>query len=200
MAHRPDLRATQPGSDAYARATFSLGNRLLRLLWNVCWLLLYRLSPRPFNAWRALLLRLFGAKLGPCCHFYPASKVWAPWNLVCADHVCAGDRVEIYNPAPMQLDSHVILSPDSYICGASHDYNDPEFPLIAYAMTIERYAWICARASVAPGVRVGEGAVLGLQSVATRDLAPWTVYSGHPAVAVRERTRPPESLSKDGNA
>ncbi len=88
MAHRPDLRATQPGSDAYARATFSLGNRLLRLLWNVCWLLLYRLSPRPFHAWRALLLRLFGAKLGPRCHFYPASKVWAPWNLVCADHVC----------------------------------------------------------------------------------------------------------------
>jgi putative colanic acid biosynthesis acetyltransferase WcaF len=67
-------------------------------------------------------------------------------------------------------------------------------------MTIERYAWICARSSVAPGVRVCEGAVLGLQSVATRDLAPWTVYSGHPAVAVRERTRPPEYPSKDGNA
>ena len=200
MAHPPDLRATQPGSDAYARATFSLGNRLLRLLWNVCWLLLYRLSPRPFHAWRAMLLRLFGAKLGPRCHFYPASKVWAPWNLVCADHVCAGDGVEIYNPMPMQLDSHVILSPDSYICGASHDYNDPEFPLLAYAMTIERYAWICARASVAPGVRVGEGAVLGLQSVATRDLAPWTVYSGHPAVAIRERTRPPEFRGKGGNA
>jgi putative colanic acid biosynthesis acetyltransferase WcaF len=59
-------------------------------------------------------------------------------------------------------------------------------------MTVERYAWICARAAVAPGVRIGEGAVLGLQSVATRDLEPWTVYSGHPAVAVRRRTPPPE--------
>jgi len=56
-------------------------------------------------------------------------------------------------------------------------------------MHIERYAWICARASVAPGIRVGEGAVLGLSAVATRDLKPWTVYTGNPATAVRPRTR-----------
>jgi putative colanic acid biosynthesis acetyltransferase WcaF len=138
-----------------------------------------------------MLLRGFGAKLGPDCHFYPASRVWSPWNLVCADHVAAGNGVEIYNPSPMQFGSHVILSQDCYLCGATHDYNDPAFPLIAYAMTIEPYAWICARASVAPGVRVGEGAVLGLGSVATRDLDPWTVYSGNPAQPIRQRTRIP---------
>jgi putative colanic acid biosynthesis acetyltransferase WcaF len=89
----------------------------------------------------------------------------------------------------MEIGSHVILSQDCYLCGATHDYNDPAFPLIAYAMAIEPYAWICARASVAPGVRVGEGAVLGLGSIATRDLEPWTVYSGNPAQPIRQRTR-----------
>ncbi len=89
----------------------------------------------------------------------------------------------------MRLESHVILSQDCYVCGATHDYNDPAFPLIAYTMTIEPYAWICARASVGPGVHVGAGAVLGLGSVATRDLEPWTVYSGHPAEAIRQRQR-----------
>jgi putative colanic acid biosynthesis acetyltransferase WcaF len=192
MARHADLRAVQPGRDPYARPTFSLANRALRLLWGCCWLLFFRLSPRPLYVWRALLLRLFGAKVGPRSRIYPAARVWAPWNLVCADHVTLGDRAEIYNPAPVELGSHVILSPESFLCGATHDYNDPEFPLLAYAMTVERYAWICARAAVAPGVRIGEGAVLGLQSVATRDLEPWTVYSGHPAVAVRRRTPPPE--------
>jgi putative colanic acid biosynthesis acetyltransferase WcaF len=189
MPRPAELRATQPGKDAYARATFPLSNRVRRLLWNLCWLVFCRFSPRPLHAWRALWLRLFGAELGPHSRIYPAAKIWAPWNLVCADHVCVGDRAEIYNPAPVQLGSHVILSPESYLCGATHDYNDSAFPLLAYAMTVERHAWICARAAIAPGVRVGEGAVLGLQSVATRDLAPWTVYSGHPAVAVRERAR-----------
>ena len=180
------------GADAYTRPAFSFGNRARRAVWNLCWLLLYRPSPRPFHAWRAMLLRVFGATLGPHCHFYPGSRVWAPWNLFCADHVAAGDGAEIYNPSPIQLASHVILSQDSYLCGATHDYNDPAFPLLAYRMRLGPYAWICARAMVAPGVQVGEGAVLGLGSVATRDLEPWTVYGGNPATAVRARERHPD--------
>jgi len=190
MPRQADYRADEhitTGHDPYTRPAFSLGNRAARMLWNLTWLLLYRPSPRPFHAWRAMLLRLFGAKLGPDCHFYPASRVWAPWNLRCEDHVAAGDGVEIYNPSLMRFGSHVILSQDCYLCGATHDYNDPAFPLLAYSMTIEPYAWICARASVAPGIRIGEGAVLGLGSIAARDLEPWTVYSGNPAQPIRKR-------------
>jgi len=178
------------GADPYLRPAFTLRNRLRRLNWNICWALLYRTSPRPLHGWRTFLLRCFGAKLGPHCHFYPKSKVWAPWNLVCADHVAAGDGVEIYNPVTIHLDSHVILSQESYLCGATHDYNDPAFPLIAYPMRLGAYAWVCARASVAPGVNLGEGAVLGLGSVATRDLEPWSVNIGVPAVKVKDRVKP----------
>jgi putative colanic acid biosynthesis acetyltransferase WcaF len=89
----------------------------------------------------------------------------------------------------MTFGSHAILSQDSYLCGATHDYEDPAFPLIAFTMQVGAYSWICARASVLPGVNVGEGAVLGLGSVATRDLEPWTVYAGSPAVKVKQRAR-----------
>ena len=178
-------------ADPYLRPAFSSRDRLRRLRWNICWAILYKTSPRPLHSWRSALLRLFGAKMGPNCHFYPKSKVWAPWNLICADQVTAGDGVEIYNPAPVTLGSHAILSQEAYLCGATHDYDDPAFPLIAYAMDIGSYAWVCARASVAPGVNVGEGAVLGLGSVATRNLEPWTVYAGVPAVKVKDRRQFP---------
>jgi putative colanic acid biosynthesis acetyltransferase WcaF len=178
-------------ADPYLRPAFSASDRLRRLNWNICWALLYRTSPRPLHSWRAFLLRLFGAQMGPDCHFYPRSKVWAPWNLICANQVTAGDGAEIYNPAPVTLGSHAILSQDAYVCAATHDYDNPAFPLIAYAMNIGAYAWICARASVAPGVNVGEGAVLGLGSVATRNLDPWTVYAGVPAIKVKDRQHPP---------
>ncbi|MGI4826606.1 MAG: putative colanic acid biosynthesis acetyltransferase [Janthinobacterium lividum] len=197
MPRSADYRASdhmgaEHGADAYTRPAFSASNRARRAVWNLCWLLFYRPSPRPLHAWRSMLLRLFGARLGPDCHFYPGSRVWAPWNLICADHVAAGDGAEIYNPSPMELASHVILSQDSYLCGATHDYNDPSFPLVAYRMRLEPYAWICARSMVAPGVRVGAGAVLGLGSVATRDLEPWTVYGGNPALPLRTRTPHPD--------
>jgi putative colanic acid biosynthesis acetyltransferase WcaF len=185
-----DHISAETAADPYLRPAFSTGNRMRRVLWNLCRIVLYQTSPRPFHAWRAFLLRSFGAAMGPNCHFYPKSKVWAPWNLICADQVTAADGAEIYNPAPITLGSHAILSQDAYLCGATHDYDDAAFPLLAYAMELGPYAWICARASVAPGVNVGEGAVLGLGSVATKDLAPWTVYAGAPAARVKERERP----------
>ena len=173
--------------DPYLRPAFPLGNRLKRVVWNVCWLLLYRTSPRPVHGWRVMLLRAFGAKMGPNCHFYPASKIWAPWNLVCEDQVTAGDGAEIYNPAPIYFGSHAIVSQGAYVCGATHDFDDPAFPLLAYSASIGAYAWVCARAVVSPGVNIGEGAVLGLASVATRDLEPWGVYAGMPAIRLKER-------------
>jgi putative colanic acid biosynthesis acetyltransferase WcaF len=184
-----DHIAEDTPADPYLRPAFSLSDRLRRQIWNICWALFYRTSPRPLHSWRAFLLRSFGAEIGPNCHFYPRSKVWAPWNLICADQVTAGDGAEIYNPAPVTFGSHAILSQEAYVCGATHDYDDPGFPLIAFAMSFGPYAWICARASVAPGVNVGEGAVLGLGSVATRNLEPWTINAGVPAVKVKDRRR-----------
>lgn len=181
--------SAETAADAYLRPAFSTRNRIRRTLWNICHALFYRTSPNPLHAWRSFLLRSFGATMGPACHFYPKSKIWAPWNLICADQVTAANGAEIYNPAPITFGSHAILSQDAYVCGATHDYDDAGFPLLAYAMEFGAYSWICARASVAPGVNVGEGAVLGLGSVATKDLAPWTVYAGAPAVKVKERQK-----------
>jgi putative colanic acid biosynthesis acetyltransferase WcaF len=173
----------------YHRASFSMTDRMMRLLWQLAYLLLYRPSPRPMHAWRSMLMRIFGARMGPGCHFYPSGKVWAPWNLVCEDCCTLADHAEIYNPSPIYLESHCIVSQQAYLCGATHDYNDPDFPMVSYDMRLGAYSWICARASVSPGVHVGEGAVLGLGSVAFDDLEPWTVYSGVPAVKVKKRER-----------
>jgi putative colanic acid biosynthesis acetyltransferase WcaF len=193
MARKPQYDAaetiTTGNADAYLRPAFPLRLRIKRLVWSVVWTLLYRPSPRPLHGWRAILLRTFGARMGSNCHFYPKSKIRAPWNLICDDQVTVADGAEIYNPVPMTFGSHAILSQDSYLCGATHDYDDPDFPLIAFAMQVGAYSWICARASLAPGANVGEGAVLGLGSVATHDLDPWTVYAGVPAVKVKERMR-----------
>jgi putative colanic acid biosynthesis acetyltransferase WcaF len=176
-------------ADPYLRPAFSRGNQARRLVWNIVHALLYRTSPRPFHAWRSLLLRAFGATMGPDCHFYPRSKVWAPWNLHCADQVTLADEAEIYNPAPMHFGSHAIVSQGAYLCGATHDYNSPAFPLLAYEMHFGARCWVCAKAIVGPGVSLGEGAVLGLGAVATRSLEPWTVCAGSPARPVKERTR-----------
>ena len=185
---RAALANVQTG-DPYLAPQYSVGNRIRRQVWNVCWALFYRISPRTAFGWRAWLLRCFGAKLGANCHFYPQSRIWAPWNLECDDTVIVGDRAELYNPSRLHLASHAIISQDACLCGATHDYNNPAFPVVSYPMRVGRYAWVAARACVSPGVNLAEGAVLGLASVATHDLEAWSVYAGAPAKKVKARVR-----------
>lgn len=185
-----DTISANPAADPYQRPAFSSADRLRRLTWNICWLLLFRPSPRPFHAWRSALLRLFGAHLGPNCHIYPSARIWAPWNLHAADSVAIADGAEIYNPAPMTFGSHAIISQGAYLCGATHDYDSANFPLLAFTTQLGAYAWVCARAIVSPGVNLGEGAVLGLGSIATRSLEPWAIYAGVPARRLKDRQHP----------
>ena len=117
--------------------------------------------------------------------------------LVCDEAVAVAEGAEIYNPEMVHLGSHAIVSQNAYLCGATHDHNDPSFPLISAPIRIGAYAWICARATVQMGVSVGEGAVLGLGGVATKDLVPWSIYGGIPARRIGERRR---SLDENSSA
>jgi putative colanic acid biosynthesis acetyltransferase WcaF len=175
--------------DPYLVDAFPLRNRVARLLWALGYYLLFRLSPRPFFGWRVTVLRLFGGQLGADCKIYPSCRIWAPWNLVCEDVVAIAEGSEIYNPALVTLKSHAIISQGAYLCGATHKHDDPSFRLVARPITVGAYAWICARANVSPGVEVGEGAVLGMASLATRNLEPWGVYGGVPARRIGSRRR-----------
>lgn len=175
------------GAQSFGAPQYSLGNRIRRQLWSLAWILLFRPSPRIAHGWRAGLLRCFGASLGAHCRIYPGARVWAPWNLTCADNVWVADGAELYNPAPLFLGSHAVISQGAFLCGATHDYNDPSFPVLAFPMRLGRYAWVAARGIVSPGVSLGDGAVLGLGSLATKDLDPWVVYAGVPARKIKDR-------------
>jgi len=174
-------------SDPYLAPAFPLGNRLRRLAWGIVYALLFRPSPRSLHAWRSFLLRAFGATIGQNCHIYPGARIWAPWNLFCADQAAVADGVVVYNPKRVTLGSHAIISQDAYLCGATHDYEDSGFPLVSSEISVGAYAWVCARATVQPGVSVGEGAVLALGAVATRNLVAWSVYAGVPARRIKAR-------------
>ena len=99
------------------------------------------------------------------------------------------DDAELYNPSPFYLGSHAIVSQGAYLCGATHEYNDPAFRLVSFPMRLGAYSWICARAAVNPGVNVGDGAILALGAIATQDLEPFGIYAGVPARKVKERLR-----------
>lgn len=174
--------ATSP----FTSPSFSLRNRLARLLWNIVYVCLFRPSPRPFHGWREFLLRLFGAQLGKECHIYPGAVIWAPWNLICGNRVAVADGGEIYNPDIIKLDDCVTISQLAFLCGASHDYSTWAFPLISKQIHIKEHAWIASRAIIGMGVTIGEGCVIGAGSVVTKDMPAWSVCAGNPCRFIRK--------------
>lgn len=47
--------------------------------------------------------------------------------------------------------------------------------------------WIGAEAIIMPGVRIGDGAVIGTRALVTRDVAPYAIVGGNPARTIRKR-------------
>lgn len=170
-------------------ATYPLSNRIYRALWMVTWRLAASWTPAAFHPWRRFLLRSFGAKLGPNCDVHGSARVWFPPNLSMGERALLAHGVNCYNLAPITLGDWTIVSQGAHLCTGSHDIDDPDFPLVTAPISIEAHAWVAAEAFVAPGVTIGEGAVLAARSVTARDLTPWTVYAGNPASPRRQRTR-----------
>jgi putative colanic acid biosynthesis acetyltransferase WcaF len=171
--------------------SFSFSTRLLRLAWNLCWAVTCSWGPvgGPFDRWRNGWLRLFGARVHPTARVYGTARIWWPANLMLEEHATIGDGAIIYSMGEIRVEPYAVISQRAHICAGSHDLESEHFQLIARPVRIGAWAWIAAESFVAPGVEVGEGAVLGARGAAFAPLDPWTIYRGNPAQRVRDRRR-----------
>jgi len=62
------------------------------------------------------------------------------------------------------------------------DYHNPD-----RHVTIGNDVWICANAVIADGVNIGDGAIIGANSVVTSDVEPYAIVGGVPARFIRFR-------------
>ena len=92
--------------------------------------------------------------------------------------------------------NNVNVSFQTCILSLHHDHNAPTFPAIGGVVTIQDHAWIGARATLLPGVTIGEGAVVAAGAVVARDVAPYEVVGGVPARKIGERNRDIQYLTR----
>lgn len=173
-----------------AKHSYPLRHRLFRLAWMISWGLLAAWTPAPLHGWRVMVLRLFGAEVGRGVRIHGSASVWYPPNLILADYAVIGWKTVLYCQAPIRIGHRAVVSQYAHLIAATHDIDTPELPIVAQPIEIDADAWIAARATVGPGVSVGQGAVLGAAAVAFSDLNPWTVYRGNPAQPLRRRAGP----------
>jgi len=167
--------------------SFTLRNRLTRLLWVPTWALLASWTPRQLQPWRHLLLRAFGARMGPGADVRGSARVWLPSNLSMGEMAVIGPGVTCYSQGPIGIGAHTLVSQGAHLCAGTHDIDHPHFPLVTRPIRIGAHAWVAAEAFVGPGATLGDGCVLGARGVAFGQLDAWAVYAGNPAQRIRDR-------------
>jgi len=174
--------------DQYNNAWYNPGrNGLVRLVWYFINALFFQSYLFPVNAIKIFLLRAFGAKVGEGVTIKPSVNIKYPWNLEIGNHTWIGEKVWIDNLAKVKIGSHVCLSQGAMLLTGNHNYKLATFDLIVGAITLEDGVWIGEQALLCQGVVRASHAVLTAKSVATKDLEPFTVYTGNPAQKIRER-------------
>ena len=87
----------------------------------------------------------------------------------------------------LEIGSDASISPECYLLSLTHDPQDKGFAGRAKPVVIGNRVWIGARALILPGVRIGEGAIVGAGAVVTKDVESFTIVAGNPARKIGER-------------
>ena len=86
-----------------SESPWKTGQRCLMLLWEVVWTLFCVWTPKPFNPWRLLWLRIFGAKIHGLPFVHQRARIQIPWRLTMHDRSCLGDRANAYSMGEIEI-------------------------------------------------------------------------------------------------
>lgn len=163
------------------------GNSLKRVLWYFINILFFMNPLNPISSVKIRLLRCFGAKIGKGVVIKPLVNIKYPWNLSIGDYTWIGENVWIDNLVQVTISSNVCVSQGAMLLCGNHNYKKSTFDLMVGKIVLEDGCWVGAQSVVCPGVTLHSHAVLGVASVANKNLDAYTIYQGNPAQMVRKR-------------
>lgn len=146
----------------------------------------YNIFPNPI---RKYYLRLFGIKIYHKSYIHRGCKFFHIGKLRIGNNSVVNFNCYLDNRRGIYIGDNVGIAHNTKIYSLGHDINDPEFRTSGNPVYIKDNAFIFSNALIMPGVTIGEGAIVLPGSVVTKDVAPYSVVGGNPAIKIKERNR-----------
>jgi len=129
-----------------------------------------------------LMSELTGREVDDSFNLFP------PFNTDCGKNLRFGKRVFVNSGCKFQdqggitIGDDVLIGHNVVIATLNHAMEpDHRGDLIPGAVYVGNKVWISSNATILPGVKIGDGAVVAAGAVVTKDVAPLTVVGGVPA-------------------
>jgi maltose O-acetyltransferase len=150
------------------------------------------LPPDPLsNAFKRQLLMWRGAKVGRNPKFFRNLWIDGYHGLTIGDFVFINYGCMLQATGTIRIDDYVLLGPGVTILSANHDTSRDKLMRTSGAVPkpvhIEAEAWLGARCIITPGVTVGRGAIVAAGAVVTKNIEPYMIVGGVPAVVIGQR-------------
>ncbi|WP_455925141.1 acyltransferase [Pseudomonas putida] len=170
----------------YGKNWATVRDRLLRLWEQVYNIIICKI---PSHTVRLAWLRLGGAKIGKGSSVWRNTEVIGVESLVIGDDSTVGWHCQLDARGGLIIGDHVTIASHVLIIAGGHDTQAPEFWAVGGPIYIRDWAWVASRALLSFGADIGEGAIVGGQSVVSKPVAPYTIVGGPNAEVKGERCR-----------
>ncbi len=93
---------------------------------------------------------------------------------------------------PLKIGENVMMGPDVTILTHTHNIERTDIPMgrqgsVVKEVSVGDDVWIGMRSIIMPGVRIGNGVVIGAGAVVTKDVPDFAIVGGVPAKIIRYR-------------
>jgi maltose O-acetyltransferase len=122
------------------------------------------------------------------------TKISAPENVSFKSNIYFGPGGRISAEGGFEVGNNCSISDNLLVYTWNHEYkNGKTIPFDTRRelkpVKLEDNVWIGSRVTIIPGVTVGEGAIIGMGSVVTKDVPPLAIVGGNPAKVVKYRDK-----------
>jgi len=98
-------------------------------------------------------------------------------------------KCRLDNRGGITIGRNVSISQEVLILTADHDPDASDFQSRTKSVQIADFVWIGTRATILPGVQIGQGAVIAAGAVVTKDVPPYAIVAGVPAKTIKTRNK-----------
>ncbi|MDQ2816696.1 MAG: acyltransferase [Candidatus Eremiobacteraeota bacterium] len=143
----------------------------------------------PFPQVRMELYRRAGMEVDPTTNIMMHAFVLQARDISIGPNCIIGPFTTLDGRATLRIGRNVNVAGEVLTIGGHHAVDSPTAEGLLGKVVIEDNAWIAMRATILPGVTVGEGAYVAAAALVNRDVEPYTLVGGVPAKKIRDRNR-----------
>ncbi len=133
-----------------------------------------------------LLVFAYGGKIsiGENTYIGEGSRVWSGDEVIIGNNVLISHNVNIVDTNSHEI-NHIERT-EGFINLLKSGHPKQKGSIITKPIIIEDYVWISFNVIILKGVTIGEGAIVAAGSVVTKNVDPFTLVAGNPAVFIKK--------------